>query len=47
MKKACVIGGNGYLALAIIKQLLEKGYHVNATVRNPGLYCSLFVLFFK
>ncbi|XP_039146725.1 anthocyanidin reductase ((2S)-flavan-3-ol-forming) isoform X2 [Dioscorea cayenensis subsp. rotundata] len=35
MKKACVIGGNGYLALAIIKQLLEKGYHVNATVRNP------------
>ncbi|KAM0937063.1 putative anthocyanidin reductase ((2R,3R)-flavan-3-ol-forming) [Dioscorea sansibarensis] len=35
MKKACVIGGNGYLALAIIKQLLEKGYHVNVTVRNP------------
>ncbi|KAJ0974823.1 hypothetical protein J5N97_016788 [Dioscorea zingiberensis] len=35
MKKACVTGGNGYLASALIKQLLENGYHVNATVRNP------------
>ncbi|KAJ6837653.1 anthocyanidin reductase ((2S)-flavan-3-ol-forming) [Iris pallida] len=32
---ACVTGGNGFLAAILIKQLLEKGYAVNATVRNP------------
>ena len=31
-KTACVTGGNGY-----IKMLLEKGYAVETTVRNPGL----------
>ncbi|KAG9454263.1 hypothetical protein H6P81_007167 [Aristolochia fimbriata] len=33
---ACVTGGNGYLASLLVKQLLEKGYIVNATVRDPG-----------
>jgi anthocyanidin reductase len=28
--------GNGYIASALIKLLLEKGYAVKATVRNPG-----------
>jgi len=35
-KTACVTGGNGYIASALIKMLLEKGYSVKATVRNPG-----------
>lgn len=36
-KKACVIGGTGFVASLLIKQLLEKGYAVNTTVRDPGL----------
>ncbi|KAL6651450.1 hypothetical protein ACP70R_010375 [Stipagrostis hirtigluma subsp. patula] len=32
---ACVTGGNGYIASALIKTLLEKGYAVKTTVRNP------------
>ncbi|CAN6241012.1 unnamed protein product [Urochloa humidicola] len=32
---ACVTGGNGYIASALIKMLLEKGYAVKTTVRNP------------
>ncbi|CAJ1936248.1 unnamed protein product [Sphenostylis stenocarpa] len=34
-KKACVIGGSGFMASILIKQLLEKGYAVNTTVRDP------------
>ncbi|OEL23933.1 Anthocyanidin reductase, partial [Dichanthelium oligosanthes] len=37
MKTACVTGGSGYIASALIKMLLEKGYAVKTTVRNPGL----------
>lgn len=33
-KTACVTGGSGFLALHLVKQLLEKGYNVNATVRD-------------
>ncbi|CAL5025282.1 unnamed protein product [Urochloa decumbens] len=35
MRTACVTGGNGYIASALIKTLLEKGYAVKTTVRNP------------
>nr|ACG33275.1 leucoanthocyanidin reductase [Zea mays] len=35
MRTACVTGGNGYIASALIKVLLEKGYAVKTTVRNP------------
>jgi nucleoside-diphosphate-sugar epimerase len=35
-KMACVTGGNGYIASALVKMLLEKGYAVKTTVRNPG-----------
>ncbi|KAF8651269.1 hypothetical protein HU200_063519 [Digitaria exilis] len=31
MKTACVTGGNGYIASALIKMLLEKGYAVKTT----------------
>jgi len=34
-KTACVTGGNGYIASALIKMLLEQGYAVKTTVRNP------------
>lgn len=34
-KMACVIGGSGFMASLLIKQLLEKGYAVNTTVRDP------------
>nr|AII26678.1 anthocyanidin reductase [Indosasa hispida] len=34
-KTACVTGGNGYIASALIKMLLENGYAVKTTVRNP------------
>ncbi|CAI9087720.1 OLC1v1021865C1 [Oldenlandia corymbosa var. corymbosa] len=33
--KACVIGGAGFLASFLVKLLLQKGYSVNATVRDP------------
>lgn len=35
-KTACVVGGNGFVASLLIKQLLEKGYAVKTTVRDPG-----------
>uniref|UniRef100_A0A0A9F5N1 NAD-dependent epimerase/dehydratase domain-containing protein n=1 Tax=Arundo donax TaxID=35708 RepID=A0A0A9F5N1_ARUDO len=34
-KTACVTGGSGYIASALVKKLLEKGYAVKTTVRNP------------
>jgi cinnamoyl-CoA reductase len=33
--KVCVTGAGGFIASHIVKQLLEKGYYVNGTVRNP------------
>jgi anthocyanidin reductase len=39
-KTACVTGGNGYIASVLIKMLLEKGYAVKTTVRNPGSFSS-------
>jgi nucleoside-diphosphate-sugar epimerase len=35
-KTACVTGGSGYIASALVKTLLEKGYAVKTTVRKPG-----------
>uniref|UniRef100_A0A1D1YFB8 Anthocyanidin reductase n=1 Tax=Anthurium amnicola TaxID=1678845 RepID=A0A1D1YFB8_9ARAE len=34
-KTACVTGGNGFVASSLIKLLLENGYAVHATVRDP------------
>jgi len=35
MKTACVVGGSGFAASLLVKLLLEKGYAVNTTVRDP------------
>jgi nucleoside-diphosphate-sugar epimerase len=35
-KKVMVSGATGYVAGWIVKKLLDEGYHVNATVRNPN-----------
>jgi len=34
----CVTGAGGYIASWLVKLLLEKGYTVRGTVRNPGMY---------
>ncbi|CAK9135458.1 unnamed protein product [Ilex paraguariensis] len=34
-KTACVIGGTGFVASLLVKLLLEEGYAVNTTVRDP------------
>ncbi|CAM0902575.1 unnamed protein product [Alopecurus aequalis] len=34
-KTVCVTGGSGYIASALVKTLLEKGYAVKTTVRDP------------
>jgi cinnamoyl-CoA reductase len=31
-----VTGASGFIASWLVKELLEKGYTVRATVRNPG-----------
>ncbi|KAG2569059.1 anthocyanidin reductase ((2S)-flavan-3-ol-forming)-like [Panicum virgatum] len=35
VRTACVTGGNGYIASALVKMLLQRGYAVKTTVRNP------------
>ncbi|KAI8001435.1 Anthocyanidin reductase ((2S)-flavan-3-ol-forming) [Camellia lanceoleosa] len=34
-KAACVVGGTGFVAATLVKMLLERGYSVNTTVRDP------------
>ncbi|KAL5726162.1 Tetraketide alpha-pyrone reductase 2 [Ranunculus cassubicifolius] len=36
MPEYCVTGGTGFIASYIVKELLEKGHNVRATVRDPG-----------
>jgi len=38
--KVCVTGASGYIASWLIKRLLESGYHVKGTVRDPGFIIS-------
>jgi cinnamoyl-CoA reductase len=39
----CVTGAAGYIASWLVKLLLERGYTVKGTVRNPGMHAELFV----
>ena len=36
VKEVAVTGGSGYIASRLVGDLLEKGYKVRATVRNPN-----------
>ncbi|GAA0174106.1 dehydratase [Lithospermum erythrorhizon] len=36
VEAVCVTGAGGYIASWLVKYLLEKGYTVRGTVRNPG-----------
>ncbi|GJN03633.1 hypothetical protein PR202_ga21099 [Eleusine coracana subsp. coracana] len=36
----CVTGAAGYIASWLVKLLLEKGYTVKGTVRNPGMHTN-------
>jgi hypothetical protein len=35
-RTVCVTGAGGFIASWLVKRLLEKGYTVRGTVRNPG-----------
>ena len=46
-KVVCVSGASGYIASWLVKLLLQHGYTVKATVRNPSRFSiSTFSLFF-
>ncbi|KAI5072380.1 hypothetical protein GOP47_0012486 [Adiantum capillus-veneris] len=45
MVHVCVTGGSGFLASWLIKLLLERGYHVRATVRDPDDFTKTAHLF--
>nr|XP_029122796.1 tetraketide alpha-pyrone reductase 1 isoform X3 [Elaeis guineensis] len=36
--KVCVTGASGFIASWLVKRLLDSGYHVRGTVRDPGDY---------
>lgn len=41
---ACVTGAGGFIASWIVKLLLQRGYTVKGTLRNPGpLYCNIII----
>lgn len=35
MKKVVLIGASGFVGAAILKEALNRGFHVTAVVRNP------------
>ena len=40
--KVCVTGAAGFFASWLVKRLLEAGYHVEGTVRDPGIKTASF-----
>lgn len=34
----CVTGAAGFIGSWLVMRLLERGYNVHATVRDPGIY---------
>jgi FlaA1/EpsC-like NDP-sugar epimerase len=40
-KTVCVTGASGFIASWLVKSLLDLGYTVRGTVRNPGGTCVL------
>ena len=43
-RTVCVTGAGGFIASWIVKLLLEKGYTVHGTVRNPGRWSMHIIL---
>ncbi|CAD6219916.1 unnamed protein product [Miscanthus lutarioriparius] len=41
-RTVCVTGAGGFIASWLVKRLLEKGYTVRGTVRNPGSLVEAF-----
>jgi cinnamoyl-CoA reductase len=39
----CVTGAAGYIASWLVKLMLEKGYTVQGTVRNPGMLAFCYI----
>ena len=46
-KVVCVTGASGYIASWLVKLLLQRGYTVNASVRDPRMYSisPIFLIF--
>jgi nucleoside-diphosphate-sugar epimerase len=40
-KTVCVTGASGFIASWIVKLLLERGYTVRGTIRDPGTYAII------
>jgi hypothetical protein len=40
-KTVCVTGASGFIASWLVKLLLERGYTVRGTVRDPGTYAII------
>jgi NADPH:quinone reductase-like Zn-dependent oxidoreductase len=45
-KVVCVTGASGYIASWLVKLLLQRGYTVKASVRDPSQYSTLSFLNF-
>jgi len=45
--KVCVTGATGFIASWLVKRLLESGYHVLGTVRDPGLLHLVLMISWK
>lgn len=41
----CVTGAGGFIASWLVKLLLEEGYTVRGTVRNPGAHALSFYIY--
>ena len=39
-RSVCVTGASGFIGSWLVMRLLQKGYYVRATVRDPGLHSS-------
>ena len=40
----CVTGASGYVASWLVKRLLEHGYYVRGTVRDPGITKQKYII---
>jgi len=46
-ESVCVTGASGFIGSWLVMRLMERGYTVRATVRDPGvILTSLFLFYF-